>query len=113
MTNYMKILGASALSALLLAPPALAQEEDYGAWDGDGDGMWSEEEFGEGFGEGEEDSFGMWDEDDDGMLSEDEYNAGVMGAYDEDDDGFLNEEEQAAFMEDDEGGFWGDEEEVE
>ena len=102
MTHYIKLAGATALSALLLATPALADFHEE--WDGDADGALSEEEFGAGL--GEVGSFGAWDQDDDGALNEEEYGAGVFGAYDEDDSGALEEEERVAFEEDD-AGRWG------
>jgi len=91
MADYIKLAGASALAALLLATPALAQEDEVGAWDGDGDGALSEEEFNTGFGEGG--AYDEWDADDDGMLTEDEFNGGVFGGYDDDESGVIEEPE--------------------
>jgi len=91
MADFTKILGAGALAALLLATPALAQDDGVGAWDGDGDGALSEEEFNTGFSEGG--AYDEWDADDDGMLSEDEFNSGVFGGYDDDESGVIEEPE--------------------
>lgn len=118
----------------LAAAPVLAQEA-WNDWDADGDNMWSEEEFGAGF--GETDAFDVFDEDGDALLDEEEYVAGfgddyegdadmfgdydldgdgyyneeefvdaTFAEYDEDDDGFLNEEEQGFFVEETEEDDW-------
>ncbi len=97
MADFMRLFGAGALAALLLATPALAQDDaedgmdEVGAWDGDGDGALSEEEFNTGFSEGG--AYDEWDADEDGMLSEDEFNAGVFGGYDDDESGVIEEPE--------------------
>lgn len=99
-----KLLGAAALAAALGATPALARES-ISEWDEDGDGVLTEEEFEQGWGETE--VFGDWDTDGDGILTEGEYRAGVFNTYDADGDGELDEEE-LGHLEDDlgEDGFW-------
>ena len=89
MCDHMKLLGAGALAALLLATPALADFHEE--WDADADGLLSGEEFDAGFGEAG--VYDEWDADDDDLLSEDEFNAGIFGGYDDDDDGFVGEPE--------------------
>lgn len=89
MVDYIRLAGASALAALLLATPALA--DWHTEWDGDGDGALSEEEFNTGFDEGG--AYDEWDADDDGMLTEDEFNSGVFGGYDDDESGVIEEPE--------------------
>lgn len=90
MTHWTRLVGASAL-ALLLATPVLAQEEGAEAWDTDGDGALSEEEFNTGFGEAG--VYGSWDADGDGALTEEEFNAGAFGGYDDDESGVIEEPE--------------------
>jgi hypothetical protein len=115
--NIMKLAASSTLALSLLAAPALAQE--FGEWDGDGDGAISGEEFNTGF--GENGAFGSWDANGDGGLDEtelgtgfgdrevgefsdwdgnadgrvnnEEFNAGVYNNYDADDSGAIEEPE--------------------
>lgn len=104
MTDWKKMLLGTTVALSLFAAPAVAQE--IGAWDGDADGVISQEEFGTGF--GETGAFGEWDANDDEALSEDEFNAGVgenkdefgtrfgenaYSEWDEDGDGALTEDE--------------------
>lgn len=96
--NFNKLAGAS-LAALLLATPAWAQMawEDEG-WDTDGDGLFSMDEFREGF--RERINFAEWDADADGMLSEEEFGGGVYDRYDADASGAFDETEYSALEED-------------
>lgn len=104
MQDWTKMLLGTTVAVSLLAAPAIAQE--VGAWDGDSDGIISEEEFGTGF--GETGVFDEWDANDDEALSQDEFNAGIgdntdefnerfgensFSEWDEDGDGALSEDE--------------------
>ena len=104
--NITKLAGAGLLAALLSSTPAFAQMawEDEG-WDTDGDGLFSMDEFREGF--RERISFAEWDADADGMLSEEEFGGGIYGRYDADASGAF-EENEYSFLEDDFGteGVW-------
>lgn len=79
-------VAASVLGAAGLSLPAPAAD-----WDTDGNGVLSQEEFGQGF--RNEGVFNKWDEDGDGMLSEDEFTSGVFIDYDRDGSGELDESE--------------------
>ena len=106
MADWKKMLMGTTVAVSLLAVPAIAQE--IGAWDEDGDGIISEQEFGTGF--GETGVYGEWDANDDQALSEDEFNAGIgenedefgttfgenaFSEWDEDGDSALSEDEFA------------------
>lgn len=115
MADWTRLASASAVTALLLSTPALADfhedwdadadgaltDDEFGAgiteygvferWDGDADGFLAEEEFGASLGEA--DNFEEWDTDGDGMLSEDEFGEGLFGRYDEDVSGVLEDDE--------------------
>lgn len=99
-----KLAGIGAIVVALTAAPAMAQE-DIGAWDTDGDGALSQEEFETGW--GENDVYSTWDEDGDGALTEEEFNAGVFDSYDADDSGAIEEPEFGDVGDDmGDGGFW-------
>ena len=80
----------------------------FGAWDTDGDGFLSADEYSAGVElQDDADTFGAWDEfygpwdaDADGMLSADEYDAGLWTTFDADDDDVWSAEESAAWEED-------------
>jgi len=97
--NITKLAGAGLLAALLSSTPAFAQvawEEE--GWDTDGDGLFSMEEFREGF--RERINFAKWDADADGMLSEEEFGGGIYDRYDADASGAFEETEYSAMEED-------------
>ncbi len=106
--EFKKIIGICAILAALTAGPVMAQ--GLTDWDGDADGVLSQDEFNEGWGTNygdDESAFSTWDEDEDGMLSEDEYNNGVFGSYDDDDSGMIEEPEFGDVGDDmGDGGFW-------
>lgn len=122
--TLMKLTTTTALSFGLLAAPALADmtwdgDSDglisenefhnsfgssgaYEAWDSDGDAMISESEFSDGIdGNDEIDvSFSNWDNDSDGMLSQDEWNDGWFSLYDDDGNSEIDDLESAEITED-------------
>lgn len=106
--NLSKFAGISAVALALTTGPVLAQETWEG-WDGDADGILTEQEFVEGF--NARATFGTWDANADAMLDEPEFDAGVWGLYDRDVTGGLEEAEVGAFETDwAEGGMWYDDE---
>jgi hypothetical protein len=86
-TSLTRLLGATALTAALSLTPAMAQD-DFGEWDLDGDGLLTEEEFLEGW--GDDGDFSEWDLDGDGVLTEDEYRIGLEEI---DDDRYENDDD--------------------
>ena len=119
------------LTALALVLCTGTAAADIGLFDGDEDGMLSDEEFSEGFNEddrfgafdtnrdgaldaeefgarmGDED-MGLFDENEDGVLDNDEFTRGTYQRYDRDRSGFLEESEYADVDRDmDEGGLFG------
>ena len=75
-----RLLGATALTAALSLTTAMAQD-DFVEWDLDDDGLLTEEEFLEGW--GDDGDFREWDLNGDGVLTADEYD---FGAGEDDDD---------------------------
>ena len=113
MANITRVAAAGILTGLLSGTPALAQEEslregdawEEDAWDSDGDGLLSYEEFEPGFLLRVD--FQEWDLDDDGLLSEDEFLDAVYSRYDLDATGAFEETEYGALGRDfAEGGVW-------
>ncbi|MFZ3585232.1 hypothetical protein ACOI1H_24340 [Loktanella sp. DJP18] len=108
--EFTKVAGIGAFLAALTASPVIAQDMDMGAWDGDSDGVLSQDEFNEGWGTNygeDETAFSTWDEDGDGALNEDEYNNGVFNSYDDDESGVIEEPEFGDVGDDmGDGGFW-------
>ena len=95
---------AIALALGLAAAPAMAQD-DWSAWDGNGDGVIDNDEFTTGF--GDLGVYDTWDTDADGTLTEDEFNTGVFGGYDADDSQGIEEPEYGDLGDDmGDGGFW-------
>ncbi len=105
MTNtFTKIAGIGAMVAALAASPVLAQDM-MGDWDGDGDGIINQEEFGTGW--ADNNAYSTWDEDGDGLLNEDEFNNGIYNSYDRDGSGMIEEPEFGDVGDDmGDGGFW-------
>ena len=107
MVSFTKLATAGALAALLAGTPAFAQmawEEE--GWDRDGDGLFSMDEFREGF--RERINFAEWDADADGLLSEEEFGGGLYSRYDRDRTEVFEETEYGAFERDfGEEGIWG------
>ncbi|MEM7489042.1 MAG: hypothetical protein AAF390_07950 [Pseudomonadota bacterium] len=84
-----------ALAALLIATtPVFAEMEDY---DGDGDAMLNDAEFGEAEGGRR---FSDYDADGSGDVSEEEFQAGEFRRYDRDGSGGVDSEEYARYEED-------------
>ena len=112
MTNFTKVAAASVLAGLLFGTPAVAQEGlneggawEEDAWDGDGDGLLSFEEFAEGFALRVD--VREWDLDGDGLLSEDEFLDAIYTRYDADTTGAFDEAERGIFERDfGEEGLW-------
>lgn len=104
--DWLKLVGGVALAAALAGgTTAHAVENDFGAWDADGDGLIGFSEWDTGF--DDEGLYSDWDADGDGALTEDEYGDGVFGLYDENDDGVWSEEEYNTWQDDaGDGGFW-------
>ncbi|HET8791075.1 MAG TPA: hypothetical protein VFM75_07680 [Modicisalibacter sp.] len=105
--NWLKNISGTVLALSLIGVGgAIAQEEpNYSEWDSDGNSELSYEEWDAGF--DDEGVFETWDADGDGLLSEDEYGEGVFNAYDDNDDTVLEEPEFGDYGDDlgDEG-FW-------
>lgn len=113
MASITQIAAAGMLATMPLSLAALAQEglgdaetwED-GAWDTNGDGLLSYQEFEEGF--VLRIPFRDWDLNGDGLLSEDEFLDAVYAPYDLDGSGAFEEAEHGALERDfAEGGLWG------
>ncbi|WGH77958.1 hypothetical protein [Jannaschia ovalis] len=80
------------IAALLMTTaPAFAEMGDY---DGDGDGMLSDVEFGEAEGGLR---FRDYDTDGSGDVSDEEFRAGEFRRYDRDRDGAMNDEEYSGY----------------
>jgi Ca2+-binding EF-hand superfamily protein len=107
MANLTRLAMASALAVLLSSVPPLAQESlgEGGAWDTDGDGLLSYEEFEEGF--ALRIDFREWDLDGDSLLSEDEFLDAIYTRYDLNETQAFEDGEYGALERDfAEGGLW-------
>jgi hypothetical protein len=90
-----RLLAPSLLTASLLAlAPAQAQD-----WHGqlESEGGITEQEWSESMAGAS--VFGAWDEDGDGYLSQDEFRTGAYDVFDENDDGMIDEDEFARMEE--------------
>lgn len=112
MTSLTNSAIVSVFAALMTSTPAIAQEGtreigawEEDAWDGDGDGLLSFEEFADGF--ALRVNFGQWDLVADGLLSEDEFLDAIYTRYDADATGAFEEAERGIFERDfGEDGLW-------
>ena len=84
-----RITGLLLSTALLAAGPAAAQY--FTEWDGDADGLLTEDEW--GVGARDAGLYSTWDADADGALTSDEFGVGLFSTFDDNDDGSLSVDE--------------------
>lgn len=105
--EWMKYLGSTALAFALIggATAYAAGDNGYNAWNTDDAEGLTYEEWDAGF--NDEEQFDAWDADGDGLLDEDEFNEGVFSSYDDNENDTLDEPEYGDYNDDlgDEG-FW-------
>lgn len=92
----MKSILTLTAATVALATSAMAQEST--TFDMDEEGRVSVESFTAGF--DEMGTYDAWDADGDGMLSRDEFNQGVFTRYDADEDAYWNSDEVSAMHND-------------
>lgn len=99
-SDWQTVLGGIALtSAMAVAVPLHAQELD--AWDTDQSGTLDFNEWNTGWMENS-----SWDQDGDGLISDQEYGQGIFDTYDANDDQFWDDSERQLFEDDAGEGGW-------